>query len=153
DLLHRTEYLATIVSAVAEVEAPPGQDLRAALAQDTVLDRVGALGESFSCGHPSDGHCWAGLALKPEKRRFPRTAWPQEVSTQLCHVLNMASTARGFHRPEWHQAVADAVETESEQVRNRDGQPAYVLKGHQNLQDACWQVSAMLESLPRPPGP
>ncbi|CAE7395223.1 unnamed protein product [Symbiodinium microadriaticum] len=53
DLLHRTEYLATIVSAVAEVQAPPGQDLRAALAQDTVLDRVGAMGESFSCGHPS----------------------------------------------------------------------------------------------------
>mmetsp|Transcript_11406 Transcript_11406/g.26311 ORF Transcript_11406/g.26311 Transcript_11406/m.26311 type:complete len:523 (-) Transcript_11406:67-1635(-) len=149
DLLHRTEYLTSIVSAVAEIEVPAGEDLRAALNSDTARNAVGITNEAYSWCAVDDGASWSGMALRPEKRRFRRTAWPQEVLPQKCHAMNMASSARFCHQPSWQAVSGEMAPAE---VFNRAGYDADALKGHQTVQDVCRHISTMLESLPRSDG-
>eukprot|EP00438_Fugacium_kawagutii_P015425 Skav221557 [mRNA] locus=scaffold1376:209450:218083:- [translate_table: standard] len=112
---------------------------------DVVCVASSALGRC----HPKDGASWRRMVLSPEKRRFPRMAWPQEAKTQTANLAQMANSAVETHRPSWQ------VERQSAEVHpeNRDGHSVVQLQGHQALQDSCWHMTRELEAQSQGPGP
>lgn len=149
DLLHRTEYLTSLVSGISEVEVPAGEDLHSTLFSSMVPDVVCVASSALGRCHMKDGATWRRMVLSPEKRRFPRMAWPQEALTQAANLTQMASSAIETHRPAW-QVERQVSEVHPE---DRDGLSAVQLQGHQALQDSCWHMTRTLEAQSRGPGP
>ncbi|CAJ1388790.1 unnamed protein product, partial [Effrenium voratum] len=144
DLMHRSEYLATLVSGASEIETelvPPLEDLRASLLS-AVPDVLCVARERLGQYPPEEGDSWTCMALAP-RARTPRDAWPSEVPKQREQLLHTAKLVRARHRPDW-QACSEQVQVA--QAFDRDGTAAHVLHGHQAVQDACWHVSRMMES-------
>lgn len=152
DLLHRTEYLTTIVSATSEVEVPAGEDLHSTLFSSMVPDVVCVASDALGRCGKKDGSSWRGMVLSQEKRRFPRAAWPQQALAQNTYLLQMANSARENHRPAW-EAERQIGQVPHVHPEDRDGHSSIQLQGHQALQDSCWHMTRMLESRSRDPGP
>lgn len=149
DLLHRTEYLTSLVSGISEVEVPAGEDLHGTLFSSMVPDVVCVASSALGRCHMKDGATWRRMVLSPEKRRFPRMAWPQEALTQAANLAQMAGSAIETHRPAW-QVERQASEVHPE---DREGLSAVHLQGHQALQDSCWHMTRKLEAQSQGPGP
>ena len=153
DLLHRTEYLTTILSATSEVEVPAGEDLHATLFSSMVPDVVCVASNAFGRGHMKDGSSWRDMVLSGEKRRFPRMAWPQEALSQTTNLAEMANSARERHQPSWVQRKVEVHPVDAALSEDRFGHSAVQLQGHQALQDSCWHMTRMLEAHSQGPGP
>eukprot|EP00931_Biecheleriopsis_adriatica_P089202 TRINITY_DN63370_c0_g1_i1.p1 TRINITY_DN63370_c0_g1~~TRINITY_DN63370_c0_g1_i1.p1 ORF type:complete len:551 (-),score=113.36 TRINITY_DN63370_c0_g1_i1:75-1727(-) len=173
DLYYRSEYLASIVSSAADVEAPAGEDLRSSLLGTQVPQLLSVTNELLNlrhkkaCGWRDEGtllqaRSFGGTApdpmvvSSPRSRPLPRSVWPQEVTeTQWSSMQRTADSAREKREPFWQAEAARAGNKTvgcneppfiHAEVKDRQECTSSTLQGRADWQETYMGMKSMLES-------